>query len=292
MPGADLGASPPPGKHGEARGGRQEGLEGVAPLRSRGVEWASTPASRVGDRELGSDEGDWSSMEKLAYLLLKEPSERGAAYTEGLLEKAAPALLAQKDVRGLTIELPDLADDPRVTPAHLTGRGSEIGGAVFVWVDSLDRRFVIEEILGEIGSGLAGYLVTESVVQPYARRDWSDGSRSPGVTQFVCFAQPDDLSDADFFARWHDRISPLSFELHPTRTRYVRNVVARTLTPDAPPWRGIVVERWGSLEEWLDPKQLYSSQALFDEMQAVGFAAPDSVSLTLSSEWILKSWDR
>ena len=38
-------------------------------------------------------------MEKLAYLLLKEPSERGAAYTEGLLEKAAPALLAQKDVR-------------------------------------------------------------------------------------------------------------------------------------------------------------------------------------------------
>lgn len=197
--------------------------------------------------------------------------------------------MAEGRVRGLTIEIPDLADDPRVTPAHLAGRGREIAGAVSVWLDRVDDRFVIEEALSDIEAARVGYLVTESMVQPYAKRDWPDGEKSPGVTQFVTFEQPRDLADAAFFARWHDRISPMSFELHPTRTRYVRNVVARPLTPGAPPWRGIVCERWDSLDEWLDPSKLYSSQALFDEMQAVGFAEPGSVSLTLTSEWILKS---
>jgi len=50
-----------------------------------------------------------------------------------------------------------------------------------------------------------------------------------------------------------------------------------------------VTERWGSLEEWLDPSLLHSSQELFDEMQAVAFADPESVNLTLTSEWILRS---
>ena len=230
-------------------------------------------------------------MEKLAYILSKDPDERGDTFADALLRSVGPALVKDDRIRGLTIEVPDLADDPRVTPAHLTGRGREIGGAVFAWIDSVDHRFVIEEALGTVGAVSAGYLVTESTVQPYAKRDWPDGERSPGVTQFVTFPQPDEMSDEAFFARWHDRITPMSFELHPTRTRYVRNVVARRLTPDAPPWRGIVSERWGSLDEWLDPVQLYSSPELIDEMQAVGFAEPEKVNLSLMSEWILKSGD-
>lgn len=230
-------------------------------------------------------------MEKLAYFVLKEPAERGDTFERPLLDRAAPAILAVPFVRGLSIEIPDLADDPRVTAAHLAGRGRDIGGAAFVWVDSVDQRHAIEEILRDVTSSLVGYLVTESIVQPYARRGWADGEKSPGVTQLVTFPQPEALSDDEFFARWHGRISPLSFELHPTRTRYARNVVARVLTPGAPPWRGIVSERWDSLDEWLDPGKLYSSQALYDEMQAVGFAEPESVNLTLASEWILRSGD-
>jgi hypothetical protein len=229
------------------------------------------------------------TMEKLAYFVFKDPTERVDAYREALLARAAPRLLDLPFVHGLTLEIPDLADDPRVTSSHLAGRGRELGGAAFVWVDSVDQRAVVEDALAGIGRSLAGYLVTESMVQPYARRDWPDGEKSPGVTQLVTFPQPPDLSDDAFFARWHDRISKMSFALHPTRTRYVRNVVARVLTPEAPAWRGLVVERWGSLDEWLDPTQLYSSQALFGEMQSVGFAEPSSVNLTLSSEWILRS---
>ncbi|HPG25322.1 MAG TPA: hypothetical protein PLW10_06795, partial [Myxococcota bacterium] len=196
-------------------------------------------------------------MEKLAYFVLKDATTPGAALARPLREHVAPALLADAHVRGLTLEIPDLADDPRVTDAHLTGRGREIGAAVFVWLDTVDRRGIVEEALAGLGTGLAGYLVTESVVQPYAARDWADGEPSPGVTQLVTFSQPSGLPDETFFERWHGRISQLSFALHPTRRCYVRNVVARVLTPGAPAWRGIVVERWDRLEEWLDPKQLY-----------------------------------
>jgi len=230
-------------------------------------------------------------MEKLAYILFKEPSDSSEACCDGLLGHAAPAILAMPGTRGLTMEIADLADDERVTPNHLMGRGQEIGAAVFVWLDSLDERAKIEAVLSDFGAGLAGYLVTESQVQPYARRSRPDGERSPGVSQFVTFPQPAELTDEEFFARWHDGVSKMSFQLHPTRLKYERNVVARILTPGAPPWRGIVSERWASLEEWLDPEQLYSSQELFDEMQALAFADPEAVNLTLTSEWIMRSWD-
>jgi len=228
-------------------------------------------------------------MEKLVYLLSKDPTRPGGAFADTLLESVGPALASDDRVHGLTIEVPDLADDPRVTDAHLTGRGREIGGAVSVWLDRVEDRVLVDEALSEAGAPAAGYLVTESMVQPYAAREWPDGEKSPGVTQFVVFEQPNGLPDAEFFERWHGRISPMSFDLHPTRTRYVRNVVARRLTKGAPNWRAIVSERWDSLDEWLDPAKLYSSPGLFKAMQAVGFAEPASISLTLTSEWILKS---
>ena len=40
---------------------------------------------------------------------------------------------------------------------------------------------------------------------------------------------------------WHTRQSPMSEEIQP-RARYVRNSVARAITPDAPPYLGIVEE--------------------------------------------------
>ena len=230
-------------------------------------------------------------LEKLVYIIFKKPEDSAEACAGALLESAAPKILAA-DAAGLTIEIADLADDSRVRSTHLTGDGAAIAAAVSVWLRSVDERGAIEEALAGIGVDRAGYLVTESTVQEYARRDWPDGERSPGVTQFVTFPQPNDLSDEAFFSRWHGQVTPMSFDLHPTRTRYIRNVTSRALTPDAPRWRGIVSERWNSLEEWLDPSQLYSSMALFERMQAVGFADPQSVQLTLMSEWILRSRER
>ena len=77
-------------------------------------------------------------MEKLAYILKKDPGQPGDTFANALLGSVGPALAKEGRVRGLTIEVPDLADDPHVTPAHLTGRGPEIGGAMFAWLDSVE----------------------------------------------------------------------------------------------------------------------------------------------------------
>ena len=231
-------------------------------------------------------------MEKLVYVIWKEPEEKASAIRETLLGDVAGEL-RRAGTHGLSVQLADLAEDPRIPPGNLYGDGPRIAASVSLWLDSLDTRKGIEALLEPLGTGLAGYLVTESLVQAQ-QRDWPDGERSPGLTQLVGFPQPARLSDEAFFHAWHDRFSPFSFEFHPLRTQYVRNVVARVLTPGAPPWRAIVEERWAQVEDWTDLSRRYASQELMDEVAKVreSFLDPEGIALTVTSEWILQTTTR
>ena len=82
--------------------------------------------------------------------------------------------------------------------------------------------------------------------------------RSPGVSLVTAFPKPKHLDDETFYARWHGSHTPMSLEIHPL-TRYVRNSVARCLTPGAPPYRAIVSESVESLEVAADPERFYGS---------------------------------
>jgi hypothetical protein len=171
------------------------------------------------------------------------------------------------------------------------GEGQRIGAAVSIWVDCLDERAPFEKALASVSARADGYLVTESVPQACPDRDWPDGTRSPGVTQFVAFPKPERLTDEQFYRGWHEEHTPFSFELHPSRWSYTRNAVARALTPGAPPWRAIVEERWRSLETWLDPAQLFASPEILAKCQAdvAAYADLGALHQTLMSEHILKS---
>jgi hypothetical protein len=228
-------------------------------------------------------------MEKLVYVIFKEPEEQAAAIRQALVGEVAQELI-RSGTRGLSVQLADLADDPRIPPGNLYGDGPRIAASVSLWLDSLDTRNGIESTLAPLGKGLAGYLVTESLVQRQ-ERDWADGEPSPGLTQLVCFPQPARLRDEEFFHAWHDEFSPFSFEFHPLRTHYVRNVVARVLTPAAPPWRAIVEERWAEVEDWTDLTRRYASRELMDQVADVRerFLDPDGIALTVTTEWILQS---
>jgi len=228
-------------------------------------------------------------MEKLVYFLFKDPDVSASPIGDALLGEAAPKLV-RAGTRGLSVQLADLAEDPRILSSELYGDGPRIAASVSLWLDNLDRRTEMEAHLAPLGTGLAGYLVTESLVQKQAR-DWSDGEPSPGLTQLVAFPQPPRLSDAAFFHAWHDKFSPFSFEFHPLRTQYVRNVVSRVLTEGAPPWRAIVEERWAQVEDWTDLARRFASPELMEEVADVreSFLDPDGIALTLTTEWILQS---
>jgi hypothetical protein len=126
----------------------------------------------------------------------------------------------------------------------LMGLGAGLSGLVELWVDTVD---VWPAVVAQVPSD--AYLVTESVPQPVAA--------TPGLlTHLTWFPKPERLTDEAFFTGWHQVHTPSSAALHPRRQGYVRDAVARRLTPDAPPVRAIVSEFF-ALDDYLDPARLF-----------------------------------
>lgn len=157
---------------------------------------------------------------------------------------AAATALAPDEETGLRSAQVSLAADlPGAT--LLMGRGAALRGLVELWVDSVDVwPDVVQRVPGD------AYLVTESVPQPVASGDW--------LTHFTWFPKPGRLTEEEFFHGWHVVHTPSSARLHPLRQGYVRDAVARTLTPGSPPVRAIVSEYFAE-DVYLDPGRLFGS---------------------------------
>ena len=115
------------------------------------------------------------------------------------------------------------------------------------------------------GRTVAGYLVTESLVDDYGTtphappRDWPDGVRSPGVLTVALIHRPEGLDYDEWIRRWHGTQSPLSGELQP-RTRYVRNEVVRAAHRPAPrPSTASSRKAWPSPEHVADPHLFFNA---------------------------------
>ena len=153
----------------------------------------------------------------------------------------------------VTIDVPGLRSVTVSTAARLDrativmGRGPSLAGLVELWLDSIDVwPAVVEQVPGD------AYLVTESVPQPK--------SGTLGLlTHLSWFPKPGRLTEEGFFHGWHTVHTPTTGALHPLRQGYVRDSVARTLTPGSPPVRAIVSEYFLT-EDYLDPKRLFGSQ--------------------------------
>ena len=167
-------------------------------------------------------------MEKVDLLVWSPEALSGAA------ELRVPGL------RGLTVS--GAANLP--SAPLLMGRGPDLAGLVEIWLDSVDVWLsVVAAVSGD------AYLVTESVPQP--------PSGQPGLlTHLTWFPKPSRLTEEEFFHGWHVVHTPSSAALHPRRQGYVRDAVARTLTPGSPAVRAIVSESF-AVEDYLDPARLF-----------------------------------
>ena len=110
------------------------------------------------------------------------------------------------------------------------------------------------------------------------------------MTLVAAFPKARDIDAETFFAEWQERHTPLSLSMHPL-TRYVRNSVARLLTPEAPPYWAVVEERVGDLEDLADPERFYGSpegqQRAFEHTKR--FTDIDEMHTALMSEYIVRS---
>jgi hypothetical protein len=242
-----------------------------------------------------------AAMEKLVYLVWNGTGPVDPDLGREILGPVADRLIALEPA-GLAI---DLADDdasgvqlplppPPEDPAPIA--------VVSAWLANHDDRAPFETALAPVAERLAGYLVTESIPTEYGDnrwssvRDWPDGERSPGVTMVTLMEQPEWLGPDAWYAHWYGTLTPMSTQIQP-RTRYVRNAVARAVTPDAPPYRGIVEEAWPSIEHVNDPFLFYCAedqdtldtnlQTMLDGVTA--FLDLNRIRLATTSEYLLKT---
>lgn len=229
-------------------------------------------------------------MEKLVYSLWKDEAESIEKFRARLLDDAAPRILAD-GARALVVNVADLGAQIGAKSPMVVGEGRTISASVSLWLDSHDARGPIEATLAGVAARLHGHLVSESVPLRCPDRRWVDGERSDGVTLWTAFPKPERLSDVEFFAHWYGSHTPLSFEIHPL-WQYVRNAVARPLTPGAPPWRAIVEERFRSLDDVLDMLRLFGGdlaniKRAMDDLAA--FTDMATMNTTPMSEYVVKS---
>lgn len=205
-------------------------------------------------------------MEKLVYLLGRKPGVDHAHFTQTLLE-TVPFLRAI-GARHIDFLVADLNEPVRdACPGRISGPWDELAGVAQFWLNNVDHHIQAEALLAAAAGRLDGYLVTESIVQPYVR-DWPEGTRRPGVTQFTAHAKPEGVSDKDFYHHWQTIHSAMSFDLHPLRWSYIRHAVARPLTAEAPPYRAIVSEHFRELRDFTDEGRYFGAPGVVQQMYA------------------------
>ena len=239
-------------------------------------------------------------MDKLIYILWDSRGSDKKQRQQVLLKEVAPNLI-QAGARKLTMYIVDHDSDVKSSaPFH---PGERMCADVSLWLDSLEQRTRCEEIIGTVGFRFAGYLVDEVIYTEYGGnrhsgpRDWHDGQRSPGIIAVTLMERPKRLSREEWIKRWHGKQSPVSEAMQP-RSRYIRNVVVKPVTLDAPPYEGIVEEAWPSARHMTNPFIFYGAgknplklvwNMLVMLKSVTSFLDLTRIRTTNTSEYILKS---
>ena len=195
-------------------------------------------------------------MEKLVYVLWKPSAAPDPEFARAMLDRVGPKLTAL-GARGLTLHLSD-ADVQAVLRARISRLTPPVSGLVSFWLDAADERAPLERALAEATARFAGYLVVESVPLRNTTHTAPLGRRTPGIVMVALIQRPERMPWEAWIAHWHGPHRKVALETQCTFL-YVRNVVVRALTPDAPPWAGIVEEGFPA-EAVTDPMRWYKAE--------------------------------
>ncbi|MFZ1176770.1 MAG: hypothetical protein WAO15_10985 [Mycobacterium sp.] len=239
-------------------------------------------------------------MDKLVYILWDSRGQNKGQRQQMLLNEVAPKLLQAGAVK-LSMYIADQDANVRSpTPFHA---GERMCAEVAVWLNDAGEQASCDEILRIAGFRFAGYLVEESIYTEYGGnrhsgpRSWPDGQRSPGIVAVTLMERPKRLSREEWIRRWHGRQSPVSEAMQP-RARYIRNLVIKAVTRDAPRYEGIVEEAWPSAKHVTNYFLFYGAGKnpfklvwnMVTMLRSVtSFLDLHRIRTTMTSEYILKS---
>lgn len=182
-------------------------------------------------------------MEKLLYTLWR-PAAAGEVEFRDVLCGTAAKRLAELGARGLVVNVVD--EQVRFAEGvHMDGVQPRLAAVVSFWLELDDARPACERPLADVADRIAGYAVAESVALRNETHRAAPGERTPGVNVVAFLRRPDWIEREAWLARWLDDHRRVALETQCTYA-YIRNVVVRALTPEAPPWAAIVEEGFPS----------------------------------------------
>ncbi|NGY05732.1 EthD domain-containing protein [Solimonas terrae] len=195
-------------------------------------------------------------MEKIIYLLWRDPQQDRAAHAAQLREQLAPAL-QRAGARSVRLNL----DDADVgAAAGLRQKAFNVQPDAFaqVWVDSA-IGFLRQDIDAAIRANVAsyaGYLVTESAAIVNRAHPPTPGLRTYGFAQMAILRRPARLSHAQWLDVWHNTHTIVGIETQ-SNFEYIQNVVVQPLRDRAPALEAFV-------EECFPPEAMNDPYVFFD----------------------------
>jgi hypothetical protein len=178
-------------------------------------------------------------MEKLVYVVWRPEGSSETGFRDAILGEVT-GRCRHAGARHIAASLVDDHVE-HVLKARITRLDPPPTGIFSFWLDCCDDRAPCEAALTEATARHAGYLVVESVPLVNQTRRVPSGERTPGVNMVALIERPARVPWEEWIRIWHERHKIVALETQCTFA-YVRNVVVRALTPDAPPWAGIVEE--------------------------------------------------
>lgn len=193
-------------------------------------------------------------MEKLAYLLWNDGvADSRDAFRDRLLDRLPGALEAAGAMQRKVCVTDGHVDAGEAL--HLGARAPD--ALVTFWLECCQDRAEAEAALAAAAGRLAGYLVVESHPLRFDPPEGAPGQRLPGFTLVGCIEPGAGISHAEFVTTWETVHRDVAIAVQSTFS-YVRNEVVRPLTPDAPPWGGIVEEGF-PIEALSNPQAFYDA---------------------------------
>ena len=201
-------------------------------------------------------------MEKLVYVLWRPTASTADDFARDL--RAAARAWPRLGARGISVNVVDGFVEPALS-MRLTHVDPPPAAVVSFWMDACDERGPIEADLAGRTDRLAGYLVVESVPLVNTTHTAPLGERTPGTNMIALIERPERIAYDRWIAHWHGHHKRVALETQCTYA-YVRNVVVRPLTNEAPPWAGIVEEGFPS-EAVTDPMLWYRAEGSPEKLQ-------------------------
>ncbi len=234
-------------------------------------------------------------MEKVIYLLWRDPAVDAEQFGNSLLGQLADRLLNQ-DVRGLQVNVSDAAVAP-AAGLRQTNTRPQPEALVSVWVDSaVDYlRRPVDDLVAAAAPRIAAYLVSESRPIRNTRHPPQPGQRTAGFAQVVLLGRPPRLTPENWRDIWQNSHTKIAIETQSTFL-YVQNLVLRCLTYGAPAFDAIVEEGF-PVEAMTDPHVFFDApgdekkfqrnlQAMMESCQR--FVAFDKIDVLLTSQYVLR----